>query len=88
MFVVGQGDQLGANETFLRHELNLAGVAKELRRDEDGDVLDMLSAVASCFLSLHVGVDRHLGNAASTDRVDEIDRGGSSLGSNGFDCGF
>lgn len=66
-------DQLRADETLLGHQLQLARVADQLRRNEHRDILDVLTSVTGGLLALEMGVDRHLSNASSTDRVDEVD---------------
>lgn len=73
MLVVGQGDQFRAYEPLLRHQLDLAGVPEQGRCEQNRDVVDVFTSVSRGFLSLHVGVDRHLGDASSTDGADEVD---------------
>lgn len=43
------------------------------------------TAIAAGLLSLEIGVDRHLGDAASTDGIDVIDGGGAALRTDGLD---
>ena len=83
MLVVGDRDQPRADEAFLGHQLQFAGMAEQLRSYEDGDVLDVFTAIAGCLLALEMGVDRHLRDAASTDGVDEVDGCGATFRSNG-----
>lgn len=83
MFVVSECHQFRANESLLRHQLQFAGMAEQLWSDEDGDILDVFTAIAGCLLALEMGVDRHLRDAASTDGVDEVDGSGATFCSDG-----
>jgi len=79
VFVVGERHELGSDETLLGHELHLAGVAEQLWGNQDRDVFDMFTSIARRLLSFEIGVDRHLGDAASTNGVDEVDGCGAAL---------
>ena len=54
-------------------------MTNQLGSEQNGDVIDVLPPVAGCLLSFQIGVDRHLGNAASSDGIDEVDRSGAAL---------
>ena len=86
VFVVGEGDQLRADDALLRDQLHFAGIADQLRGQQDSHVFDVLTAVAGGVLSFEVGVDRHLRDSASTNGVDEIDGCGATLRSDGVEC--
>lgn len=82
MLVVGQRDEFRTEQALLRDELHLACVSDEFRCEKHGHVPDVFSSITSGVLPLHVGVDRHLRDAASTNGVDEVDGGGAALRTN------
>ena len=82
--MVRQRHELCSDEPLLGDELELAGVTQQLGSDQHRDVLDVFTPIAGCLFSFEVGVDRHLGDAASTDGIDEIDGGGAAFCSDGF----
>jgi hypothetical protein len=88
VLVMSEGHELGSDESLLRDQLEFAGVAEQLGGDQDGHVIDVLSPVTGDLLSVQVGVDRHLGDAASTDGIDEVDGSPASLGPDGFQRSF
>lgn len=76
---MSERDQLGADEALLGDQLHLARMLEQLWGQEHGDVCDVLTPVAGGVLSIEVGVDRHLRDAASTNGIDEVDGGGAAL---------
>lgn len=88
VFVVSHGDELATEHLLASDELNLACELQQARREQHENVLVMNTAVAVGVLSLEVGVDRHLSDAASTDGIDVVDCSSSALGADGFDSGF
>ena len=55
------------------------GHPEHLRRHQDRHTVVPQLAVRRCVLALRVGVDRHLGDLASTSRADEVNRHHSAL---------
>ena len=86
VFVVRNCDQFRADEALLGHQLHLAGVANQLRSQQHRDVFDVFTTVAGRVLALHVGVDRHLGDSASTNGIDEVNGSGAALRSDDVQC--
>lgn len=79
-----QRHQLRTDEPLLGDQLDLAGVTQQLGSDQNRDVLDVFTPIAGGLLSFEVGVDRHLGDTASTNGIDEVDGGRAALRSDGF----
>ena len=86
VFVVGERDEFRADESLLGHELHLRSVANQLRRQQHRDVFDVLPPVAGGVLSFEIGVDRHLGDSASTNGIDEVDGRGAALRPDDVQC--
>ena len=80
--MVCERNQLRTDDPLLGHQLDLAGMPHQLRGEQHDDVIDVLSAIPGGLLPFQIGVDRHLGDTASSDRIDEVDRCGAALRSN------
>ncbi len=85
VFVMGNRHQLRPDKTLLCDKLQFAGLAHQLRSDQDCEIPNVFSTVARSLLAFEVGVDRHLGNAASTNGVDVVNRRRSALRSHHID---
>lgn len=66
-------------QASLRDHAHRIGHTDQRRADQDLEALVAQLAVASGVLALHIGVDRHLGDLASTGRADEVDRHRAAL---------
>lgn len=88
VFVMRHRHELAAEHLFAGDELDLAGELQQARREQHENIFVVNPAVAVGVLSLEVGVDRHLSDAASTDGIDVVDCSSSALGADGFDSGF
>lgn len=86
VFVVGERDELGADQLLSRHQLDPMCVLDQGRGHEDRDLILLELTVAADVLALEVGVDRHLNAAPSTDRRNEINRRHPALLSNERHC--
>jgi len=86
VLVVGNRHKLFARDLSLGYQFNFARKLRQLRSDQNHHAVVFDSAILLCVLALHVGVDRHLRNAASTNCVDEIDGNSAALVSNHINC--